>query len=392
MSDVLAGANGRPHVLSLIDSWFGGAESFAKLVTVNLDPARYRRTLCVTRVAGDPADEQQVRAELMAAGASLLMLERRRRTDLQPWAKLVRYMRAERVDVLHAHKFGSNVWASLLRGLGHTQVALAHEHTWSYQGQPVRRLLDRYLVSRRCDRMIAVSQLDRQHMIEIEHIDPRKIVVVPVGIPLRAATGHDVRAELGISPEDPVLVSVGHLRPQKAFEVLVQAAAELRQRLPSLRVLIVGDGDEGPRLAAMIESLGLGDTVRLLGRRRDVMDVVAAGQVTVCCSDFEGSPQAVIEYMAAAKPVVATRVGGLPDLVEHQVTGLLIEPRSPSALANAALELLNEPERAAAMGRRGQQRQRAELTMDVTIDRLDALYRELLAERHAVRIGGPQRT
>lgn len=370
-----------PHIVSLIDGWSGGAEGFARLITVHLDRDRYRRTLCVTREPDDPVDEVQTRRELADAGATLLKLGRRHRGDLAPFVKLVRFLRSENVDVLHAHKFGSNVWASVLRGAGQVPVAIAHEHTWSYEGQPVRRMLDRRLISARCDRMVAVSALDRRRMIEIEHIDPRRIVIVPVGIPERHATGHDVRAELGIPASAPVVVSVGHLRAQKAFEVLLEAAVALRTSAPSLRVLIVGDGPQRPRLEQLIDSLGLCDTVLLLGVRRDVMDVLEASDVAVCCSDFEGSPQAVIEYMAAGKPVVATRVGGLPDLVEEGITGLLVEPRSPARLAQAINDLLAQTDRAREMGIRGAERQRAELTIDVTLRRLEDLYAELLAGR-----------
>jgi glycosyltransferase involved in cell wall biosynthesis len=125
--------------------------------------------------------------------------------------------------------------------------------------------------------------------------------------------------------------------------------------------------------------------VLLLGARRDVMDVVATSDVTVCCSDFEGTPLSVIEYMAAGKPVVATRVGGLPDLVEDGVNGLLIDPRSPLSLAVAVEDLLAHPVRAGEMGAEGRLRQRAHLTLDATIEHVDALYQRLLAEREAPR-------
>ncbi|MGA2929117.1 MAG: glycosyltransferase, partial [Solirubrobacteraceae bacterium] len=260
----------RPHVVALVDGLTGGAERFARFVTLHLDPERYRRTLCVTRVP-NAEEEARVRAELEEAGATLLSLGRRRRSDLRPWTQLGRYLRSERVDVLHAHKFGSNLWASVLRSSRPGMIAIAHEHTWSYEGQPVRRLLDRYVISQRCDRFVAVSRLDRQRMIDVEHIDRERIVIVPVGIPDLQPTGHDVRCELGIAAEAPVVVSVGYLRPQKAFGTLVEAASELRRLHPSLRVLIVGDGPERETLSEMIESLGLSDIVLLLGSRRDVM-------------------------------------------------------------------------------------------------------------------------
>jgi len=375
----------KPHVVALVDYLTGGAERYARLVTMHLDGERYRRTLCVTRTVPDPSEEAQARAELEASGVELLMLGRRSRIDVQPWARLARFVREERVDILHAHKFGSNVWASLLRGLGPVPVMIAHEHTWSYEGRPLRRLLDRELIARRCDRFLAVSQLDRKRMIEIEHIDPDRIEVVPAGIPEPARTGADVRAELGIAADAPVLVSVAHLRPQKAFPVLVGAAADLRQRYPALRVLIVGDGGERARLEALIESQGLADTVTLLGHRRDVTDVLGAANVAVCCSDYEGTPLAVLEYMAAGKAVVATNVGGVPDIVQDGVTGLLVPPRSPADLAARVDELLGESDRAARMGAEGRQLQRAQFTISAMVSHLERIYDELLVTSRGTR-------
>jgi glycosyltransferase involved in cell wall biosynthesis len=370
----------RPHVLTLVDYLSaGGAENFARNVATHLDPSAYRRTFCATRAQPDPDDERRVRAELDGAGVEVLTLRRQGRVDLSPWVKLVRFMRAERVDILHTHKFGSNVWGSLLRGPARVPIMIAHEHTWSYEGQPWRRVLDRELIARRSDRFLAVSQLDRQRMIDIEHIDPERVNVVTVGIPDRSASGGDVRAELGIKPADPVLVSVGHLRPQKALEVLLDAAAQLRQSHPHLRVLIAGEGSERPQLEARIRAQGLEHTVSLLGRRHDVMDVLEAADVTVCCSDFEGTPLAVLEYMAAAKPVVATRVGGLPDIVRDGFNGLLVNPRAPSELADRVEELLGDPGLRRRLGDNARQLQQAEFTFQVTLRHIEQIYAELLS-------------
>lgn len=375
----------RPHVLTLVDGLTGGAETFARLLLMNLDVRRYRRTLCVTRSPSDPAEEELVRNELHAAGVGLLMLRRTSRADLRPWLRLGRFLRRESVDILHAHKFGSNVWASLLRQP--VRIAIAHEHTWSYEGKPLRRLLDRELIARRCDRFLSVSNLDRDRMIAVEGIDPARIEVIPVGIPDRPPTTHDIRGELGISVNAPVVVSVAYLRRQKALEVLVEAADDLRARHPMLRVLLVGDGDERPALEAAIRARGLQDTVLLLGRRRDALDVISEADVAVCTSDYEGTPQAVLEYMAAAKPVVATEVGGLPDLVVHGQTGWLVAPRSPSAIAARLDELLSDRARAAEMGARGRDRQLAEFSLAATMSRLQQVYEDLLESEAQRREG-----
>jgi glycosyltransferase involved in cell wall biosynthesis len=380
----------KPHVLALVDYLSaGGAESFARLVATHLDGSVYRRTFCATRVQGDPAEERRVRAELDAAGVQVLTLRRRSRGDVWPWIKLVHFMRRQHVDILHTHKFGSNLWGSVLRGPARTPVMIAHEHTWSYEGRPLRRLVDRELIARRSDRFLAVSQLDRQRMIDIEHIDPRQVEVVPVGIPERRASGRDIRSELGITAREPVVVSVGHLRPQKAFEVLLEAAARLRALHPGLRVLIVGEGGERSQLEARIETQGLQPTVSLLGVRHDVMDVVEAADVTVCCSDFEGTPQAVLEYMAAAKPVVATRVGGLPHIVRDGFNGRLVSPRAPAELAERIHELLLDPALRRRLGANGRRLQREEFTFSATLRHIERIYEELLEGARARRGARP---
>jgi glycosyltransferase involved in cell wall biosynthesis len=354
-------------------------------IATRLDPERFESILCVSRwplprppsAATDDALER-----LSASGVRLFGLGRRGKVDIWVWSRLARLLRRQRIDVLHAHKFGSNVWGTLIGQITRVPVVLAHEHTWSYEGNPLRRFLDRELVSRAADRFIAVSREDQRRMIEIEHIDPRRTLFIPNGVvSLPPASGRDVRAELGIDPHTPVIGAVGMLRPQKAHHVLVRAAALLAESGADFRVLIVGDGPERANLEQLTAELGLAHTISFLGARTDVPDVLVSLDIAVSCSDFEGSPLAVMEYMDAALPVVATDVGGLPDLIEPGVHGLLVAPKDPPALAAALAELLGDPQRARAMGERGRQRRRAEFDIDVLVGRLEDLYLELLAER-----------
>jgi glycosyltransferase involved in cell wall biosynthesis len=214
-------------------------------------------------------------------------------------------------------------------------------------------------------------------MIELERIDPSLVRVLYNAVPTPEPTGADIRAELAIPTAAPVVTTVCQLRPEKALEVLVDAAGLLRREFRDLRVLIAGDGPEEQSVRERIRAAGLGETVLLLGTRRDVPDLLAASDVTVCCSDFEGSPLSVMEYMGAGTPVVATDVGGLPELVGHGVHGLLFEPRNPNALAAAVGELLRDCERRRAMGARARERQRREFHLDALARRLESLYEEL---------------
>ena len=346
----------------------------AATVAMHLDPSRSEPILCATRSPVTPAFVEA----LGKAGVRVIALERKWRGSLSAWRPLVALLRRERVDVLHSHMFGSNFWGTIFGRLGNVPVLIVHEHGWNFEGQPLRRFLDRALIARGADVFVVVSREDRRRMIEIEKIDPRRIRVVRNGIrPISPSRSGDVRREFRIEADVPVIGSVGHLVPVKAFDVLVESAALLAQEFADLRVLIVGDGTEEERLRRLIASRGLQDNVLLLGVRSDVPNVVAALDVAVCCSDHEGSPLSVMEYMAAGKPVVATRVGGLPDLVEDGLSGFLVERRNPHELAKRVATLLREPELRAAMGARGRERQQREFDLELVVQRLEDLYEQL---------------
>ncbi len=225
-------------------------------------------------------------------------------------------------------------------------------------------------------------------MHEIEGIPLEKLRFIPNGIsiPERGLSRANLREELGIRAGQPVIGTVATLRPQKALDVLVRATVPLARRFPGLRVLIAGGraggwkGGPDPErdaLEGLARELGVGENLVMLGHRSDIPDVLDALDIAVLSSDFEGSPLSVMEYMEAAKPVVATRVGGLPDLVEEGVTGTLVEPQDPLGLADAVASLLADPERAAEMGRAGRERRRAEFSLEGTTRHVEALYEEL---------------
>jgi len=370
----------RLRVLTLIDNpdITGGGERMAVTIALRLDPVRFDRVLCATREVAAP----NFGAELAEAGVRVLSLRRRSRWALWEWWPLIALLQREQVDVLHAHKFGSNVWGTIFGRLAGVPVVLAHEQSWasarfSAAGPRFRAFVDRELIGRWSDVFFAVSRADRQRMVTVEKVNPRRICVMPNAVPRPDLNGNDVRAELGIPRGAPVVVTVCQLRPEKALDFLVEAADALRERFPDVRVLIAGDGPEEKRLRQQIAAAGLDDCVLLLGTRRDVPDVVAAAQVAVCCSDFEGTPLSVMEYMAAGRPVVATRVGGLPEMIRDGIEGLLVERRDPAGLADALAEVLGDPDRAREMGTRALDRQRREFDLETTVRDLEELYEML---------------
>jgi glycosyltransferase involved in cell wall biosynthesis len=386
------GAGDRIRVVTLIDvvARIGGAEVLAAELIARLDPERFDRTLVVYRRlepgSRQRASQDAVIEELRAAGVHVLQLEGGSRWDLRSWRPFLALLRGRRIDIVHSHLFGPNLWASIWTRVARVPAFVAHEHTWSYEGRRARKILDRWAIATAADAFLAVSEHDAAQMREREHIPARTIRVLPNGI-ADADPGAvpDLRAELGLAASTPLVGSVGLLRPQKDFPTLIRAHATVLERVPDAHLLIAGDGEEGPALQALIAELSLADRVTLTGYRPEGSALAAAFDVVANSSTFEGSSLAIIEAMGLGRPIVATAVGGSADLLGHGDAGVLVAPSDPAALGTAIADLLTDPQRAQALGARARDRQQAEYAIDVQVRRLEELYREVLGLSGAPR-------
>jgi glycosyltransferase involved in cell wall biosynthesis len=337
----MSGANGRLRVLSLVDNAgdMGGAERFTVGLAQHLPRDRFESWVCSTRT-GAPL----VVKSLAETGVGYLGLGRRSKTDVYRLRGLAALIRAQRFDIVHAHMFGSNLWASLFGRAFGVPVILAHEHNWSYTGDQLRIWIDRWLIGSLATRFVAVSAANRERMISLEHIAADKIVVLPTAyIPHTTTEPCDIRAELGLPKDAPVVGVAAILRAEKALEVLIDAHAVVVRRIPDAHLVIAGEGNCRGELERQVAELGLGERVHFLGTRRDVTSILATVDVGAMSSDWEGMPLFVFECMATDTALVATSVGGLPEIVENGKTGLLVPPRDPAALGDAIAGLLADP-------------------------------------------------
>lgn len=374
------------RVLILIDSFVrggGGAERLAVGIARNLPPERYEVFVCTTRTSADDS----LAAALEHSGVRHLDIARSGRLDLLAFRRLIRFLREQRIDVVHAHMFGSNLWGTLFGRACRVPVVIAHEHSWSYVGEPLRRLLDGAVISRLADRFVAVSNADRDRMVAVEHVRPAKIVVIPTAyIPRAGSDRGDVRAELGIGPSDSVIGTVAILRPEKALEVLIEAFSLLPQRLSRARLVLAGDGPCRATLEGRATELGVRERVHFLGMRDDPDAIWRALDVAALSSDREGMPTAAIEAMTNGVALVATSVGGVPELLQHEVSALLVQPRDPRALARALARLLEDPAlRARLAGEAG--RVSGAFSLERLMIATEEMYVELLARARRRRSG-----
>lgn len=370
----------RLRVLYLIDQVIdtGGAERFALGLATHLPADRFELWVCSTRGAEPDALEQ-----LRVAGVRHVHLGRTGKLDVWRFGRLVALLHRHRFDILHGHMFGSNLWGCLIGRACRVPIVIAHEQTWSYEGEPVRRWLDGHVIGRLATRFVAVSTRDAERMVTIEGVPAAKIVMIPNAyVPRPGSADTDLRGQLGIGADIPLLVVVAQLRPQKALEVLLDAFAAVLEAVPETHLAIAGDGERRAALEAQARALGLTHRIHFLGRRNDVDAILRAGDLAVMSSDFEGTPLVAYECIANRIPLVATAVGGLPDIVQDGRTGRLVPPRDPPALAAAIVELLRDPRRRAAIAAAAAEHE-DEFTIATATSRFVALYQQLAARTDA---------
>lgn len=289
-------------------------------------------------------------------------------------------LRRERISVLHAHEFAMSVYATAAaRLLGLRAVATIHGHAW-VTDRPRRALAVRVL-HRVGMPVVAVSHDLAGFLADGLAIPLRDLVVIHNGIRIgsppdahaRGERRRAARAELGlpaVEADAELVVAVGNLYPVKDHATLVRALAGL----PGVHAAIAGRGDEEANLRALARQCGVADRLHLLGLRDDVERIFAAADVFVQPSRSEGLPLAVLEAMAAGLPVVATRVGGMPEAVQEGETGYLVPPSSPEALADALRTVLGAPDRGRSLGRAGWDRVKSEFSVERMTERYRALY------------------
>lgn len=356
------------HIITRLDR--GGSAQNTLLTAIGHDRTRFEPLVAAGRAGrwddqgGDQATDQS-RRRLESAGVRCLLIPTLTREvhpikDLAALRALIQVLRREKPAIVHTHTSKAGVLGRIAAKIAGSPVLIHTPHGHVFYGHFGRPASWVFLqIERRLARitthMIALTEAERQ-----EHLARRVgradgFAVVPSGIDLerfRCMVGLFGRRPQGITcPPDAVVVgSVGWLTEVKGHRFLIEALARLKPHHPRLHVVIVGSGRLREEYAALAERLGVGKAVHLIGERQDVPDCLAAMDFFVLPSLNEGMGRALVEAMAAGRPVVASKVGGVPAIVEDRRTGLLVPPGDPVALAAAIDALLRRPDLAKALG------------------------------------------
>ena len=325
-------------------------------------------------------------------------------SEVSPWKdlhalwQLNRLLSREKFDIVHTHNSKAGILGRLAARRSRVPIVIHTVHGFAFHEEEnwlFRRLfivLERAAVSW-CDQMIAISQPMIEWAQKEKIAPPAKLVKIYSGIEVEQfqnqPSNPELKSRFGIEPQETVIGVVSKLWKGKGHEILIDAIARLLERGYSIKLLIVGEGYLEGRLKEKVKHLGMERVVVFTGFWSNVPEVTAILDISALPSFYEGMGRVVLEAMAAGKPVVASRVGGLTELVEDQVTGYLIPPGDVDALVKRLEALITNPDLRKEMGRRGSQRVGEKYSAETMVKKIHEVYGKLLAREGAGSIEDP---
>lgn len=360
---------------------YGGGERYLELLFARLDRTRYRALLICPEPGPFVGRMKERGVETHLVHLAPLF------NPLALW-RLTRLLVRERVTILQTHGARANFYGRIAGRLAGVPVNIStvHNSLKDYEVRSLRRWLYTFLLRLTLPvvhRVICVSEANRRDLIEECPAVERKAHVVYNGVDLSAFPSQldrrKVRQDLGVK-QGPMLVTIARLTEQKGHCYLLQALPKLLNTWPQLCCVFVGEGELRDALQRLAIDLGIERSCRFVGVREDIADILAAADLFVLPSLSEGFPFVLLEALAMGRPVVASRVNGVPELIEEHKTGLLVPPRDPRALVEAIRNVLSNPTAASEMGAAGRAAVRKRFTVDHMVANTTAIFDAAMQE------------
>lgn len=373
----------RIRILQVIsDATIGGGQQHLLLLAEGLD-----KNLFDVRVAC--TENGPLVGDLRGRGISVHAVNMRRGLSPMPFIELCRIIRENKIDIIHLHGGVAGFWGRLSAAWTRTPVCIYTLHGIHYlhYSNWLKRtafiLVERAL-ARVTDRIICVAEADRELGLRKKVFTADQCVVIKNGIRISTQAIVDKvkekKASLGLPIGAPLIGTVGRLHHQKGQRYLLESIREILQTYPDLQVLLIGDGPMREELQARAQVLGLNGTVHFLGSRRDVSELIAVMDVFVLPSLWEGLPFSLLEALSLARPVVATATDGIPEVIAHEQSGLLVPPKDHRALSKAIIQLLTDRRYAQQLGAEGRARVYEAFDVNKMVRETAELYQSLMSE------------
>jgi len=359
-------------VLQLIEALeIGGMERIIGVITCGLDRKKYNVEIWCIAKGGEIADE------LKDKGVKVRILNIFTYHNPFNILKLTFLLKKSKPDIVHTHGYFASTIGRIAAKLAGVPIIISHMHStyWEYRKKHI--LMERFL-NIFTHKIICCSKAVEEFVKSYERIKPSKTVVIYNGINedrfSQPKNISSIKALFKINLSDPVVGTIASLTPHKGHKYLLEAAVKVLDTFPNSKFLIVGEGALRKELEQKVYNLNITSNIIFTGRRKEVANLLSIMDVVVLPSCIrEGMPMSIIEAMAAGKPVVATNIGGIPEVVKDRETGLLVEPKSSSSLASAITRLLRDKEYATSLGETGK-KHAEKFSSSIMAEKIEEIY------------------
>lgn len=373
-------------VVDMFTAVVGGAERQIVELCQRLDKNKFRLIVACL------SNRNSLLKEMGQQGIETYSLNIKRIYSLGGVIKGFRFSKALRernVDIVMTYHFGSDIWGTVCGKMAGVPIIISnrrdmgfwrnHKHIFAYK-----------IINRWVNRIIVVSNAVKRIVLEEERVPGQKTELLFNGIDLQrfneTPIGFNIKEGLSLPNNSQVIGCVGNLRPVKGIEFLLNAAKLIIEDFPNAHFLLIGSGELKGNLVTKTQELGIQNNIHFLGLRRDVTDLLRIMDICVLPSLSEGMSNALLEYMAAGKPVVATAVGGNTDVIEHEKNGVLVPPKDPEALATQIIRLLKDIVLAARLGNEARKTVENKFNINKQITRLEDFLDKLITEKRQKKV------
>lgn len=375
------------HIITL--SEWGGAQKYVYYLATRVPKEKYRIT--VTCGGDDELIDILRDKNVRVIPQRYLVREINPIKDFLAFIKLYKLMRREKVQIVHCNSSKAGILGRLAAKLAKIPVVIftAHGLVINEPMHWLKRQIFTFcekIAGRFSDAIITVSEYDKQTAIKYKITHPKKIIIIHNGLDIKEffsaikISAEEKKKELELEKEDRIVGIVANFYPVKGLKFFIQAARYVSSTLSRVKFVIVGDGKEREMLQALVRQLNLEEKVLFLGYREDVPEILQIFDVFVLSSLKEGFPFTILEAMITGLPIVATRVGGIPEVIQHTKSGLLVPPGDSQELAKNIISLLKDKSRAEKIALGAKKRILSNFVLDSMLKQTEELYQELLAK------------
>lgn len=353
----------------------GGAETVFHDMAVGLDQYKDNYEVSVVCLY----ERGRIGKRLAEKGVEVHDRILKNRFDVKGMLKFINILRNKRPDVLYvagqtlaqAVSFAASIFVKIP-----VKIIGVHSHDLA-QRALYKMFIDRVTFNF-ATHIVCVSESQKQHIVISKRITPKKIKVIYNGVDVDRFREKKIMGNGFSIPENAIVIGVlASLRKEKGLDVLIQAIPDILRHCPEACFVIAGNGMEKDRLEDMAKTLGVYSNVRFLGQREDASSIVPIFDIGCLSSRTENFPLSILEYMACGKPVVATRIGGVPEMVKDGMNGFLVKPESPSDLSKKILSLINDKPLRRSMGTEGRKIVEESFTLDKMIDNYKEFFKQV---------------